>query len=148
MDSITILAIVGAVLIAVGIVVGYGKTMRLSSKLSIEVLSCKHGLSSDGSAFLLWTDYRVHNEGNINTMITGLEAHLVDAQNNLQSQTVTLSIDVAAGVSITPSKVLFSFVPPFPYDQNLKVHFVLYHKYGREVTIASSTRIDNQNGTP
>ncbi len=107
------------------------------TRLSVEVVACKHGLASDGSAFLLWVDHRVSNLGNKSTKITGMEAHFVDPQNNLRIQEVTLNAEVDAKASINV-KVQFSFSPPFPYVQNFLVHFILYHAHGREVLVSKS----------
>ncbi len=143
MDGITVLGITGIILITLGLPIVYWRIGRLSSKLSVEVIACKHSLRDDGGAFLLWTEHRLYNNGNKKTTVTSLEAHLVDAENNFQSQTLTLNIEVGARAN-TNSKVLFSFAPPFPYTQNLKIHFILNHTHGREVFVADSTQSDLQ----
>jgi hypothetical protein len=112
------------------------------SKLSVEVTACKHGIGDDGRAFLLLMDCRVNNSGNRSTTITGLEAHFVDPLNNLQSQTLTLSVDVGARASNFPLNALFSFTPSIPDTRNLLVHFILYHTFGREVFVANSVQLN------
>jgi len=145
MYSITALATIGAILIAIFLPIGAWKIQRLKPKLSIEVVACRHGLRGDGRAFLLRTEHLVANSGRKNTHINSLEAHFVDAQNSFQSQTVALSIDVAAGTSTLPLKALFAFAPPFPYTPSFEVHFILYHTQGREVFAANSTQSDLQS---
>jgi hypothetical protein len=108
----------------------------------MDVVACKHGIRREGDAFLLQVDHQVRNNGDMNSTITSLEAHLVDAQNNLQSQTLNLNIDVGAKTTTAPLKALFSFAPPFPYAQNLKIHFILNHTYGREVFVTDSMQSD------
>ena len=107
-------------------------------------MACRHSLRADGGAFLLWIEYRGRNNGKKDTQITSLEAHFVDAQNNFQSQTLALALDVGAGTSTPLSRALFSFLPPFPFAQSFEVHFVLSHRYGREVFVATSVQSDFQ----
>ncbi len=137
-----VLTITGIILTAMGLVVAYWKIKRLTPKLSIEVIACKHGIRRDGHAFLLEIDYQVHKTGKKNTTITSLEAHFVDAQGNLQDQTLTLKQYFGAGESTAQLEALFSFIPPFPYDQNIECHFVLYHTFGRKVFVANSAQTD------
>ncbi len=131
-------------LITISLLIVLWKNGPLKPKLSIEAVTCKHSLRNDEAAFLLLVNLQLHNRGNKKTTITGLETHFVDAQNRLQSQTLTLNLDVGTGVQATPVKVLFSFAPPFPTSEKLKVHFILYHTYGREVFVADSARSDMQ----
>jgi len=144
MDSVVALAILGVISIALVLLITYWMIKHPKPSLSVEVVACRHGLRSDGGAFLLWTEHRVRNNGNKDTQITGLEAHFVDAQSNFQSQTLALSLDVGAGTSISPWKALFTFVPPFPFAQSFEVHFILNHRYGREVFAATSVQSDLQ----
>jgi hypothetical protein len=117
------------------------------SKLSIEVIDCKHYLISEGKAFLLAINYQAHNSGNKNTTISEFEAHLVDEQNKLQTQTLTPNTSVRAGETTTPLTALFSFTPPFPYAQKIEIHFILNHTHGREVFVANSIQ-DQEKGGP
>jgi hypothetical protein len=145
MDELTVLTFVGIILTAVGLVIAFWAVKRWKPKLSVEVIDCKHGIKRDENAFLLRVDYRVHNIGDNNTTITGLEVSIVDAQGNLQNQTLTLKQDVGAGESTEQSEALFSFTPPFPYDPIIECHFVLYHTFGEKVFAAISAQSDLTN---
>ena len=141
MDSILIFAATCIILLITALTLLCRTTKHLP-KLSVEVLECKHGTTADGSAFLLQMNCRVRNIGNRNTTITGLEAHLVDAQNKLQQKILTLRQEVDAGKNPASLEMLFLFVPPFPYVKNIVCHFILYHTYGREVFVANSVSSD------
>jgi hypothetical protein len=142
MDDNTVLAIVGIVLTAISLVVAYWTINRKKPNLFVEVAECKHGIGRAGDAFLLQLNYQLYNTGGKNTTVTGLEVSLVDGLGNLQNQTITLKQDVGAGENPVKFVVWFSFASPFPYDQRIECHFVLYHTYGEKVFVANSSQSD------
>jgi len=145
MDDQTLLAIVGSVLTAIGVIVGiWAVAKRVKPKLKVQVLSCEHGIRRDGNAFLLRLIFRVHNMGDKNTTLTELETSFRDGQGNPYRKVENLKQDVDAGESTDELKVVYSFTPPFPFLSGSRCDFILRHTHNEYSFFAYST----QSATP
>ena len=136
MSSELVLGIIGTITGIVGTITGVysiyltrKRMQRESPDLYVEVLDCRHKVSSDSKSINLYVAYVVHNKGDRGTRLNRLEALATDFYGKNHCFSKNLDSYLNAHDNIRLFHYLY-FSPPFQYAVSMKCIFNLHHTHG------------------